>query len=138
MGMRLCGDAITVFNARVDPQTRCEAYAPTVLRGCRWFARRGAKAAEGGLKGDELLVVRVPIDVDAGGRRYTEPRDYHAAASVDGLWTLQPGDVVVKGVVAGTDTPAQLRVRFADAFTVLRVTDSRSAPRGKHWKIEGR
>lgn len=136
--MKLCNDVMTVFNARVDPALRYEVYAPTVLRGVRWYVQRAVAVAEGGLKVEDRLLARIPADVDAGGRTYAEPRKYRAAAKADGLWTLQPGDILVRGEAAEACAPAELRERYGEVYTVSVVADNRSAPRGKHWRIEGR
>lgn len=134
----MCDDVITVFNARVDPQTGSAVYAPTVLWGAGWFSRVLCAVAEGGLKAAGQAVVRIPAEVDAGGRRYVEPPEYRAAAEVGGLWTLQPGDVIVRGEAADQDfSPAALRERFGQVCTVLGVTDDRGARRGGHWKVTG-
>ena len=133
----MCDDVITVFNARVDPATGYEVYAPTVLAGCRWFSRVESAVTESGLKAQCRLTARIPGDVDAGGKRYVDPAEYRGAADASGLWTLGQGDVLVLGAVSGEAAPAALRQRFDQCFTVLGVTDNRSAPRGGHWRVEG-
>lgn len=137
--MKLCQETVTVYNARVDPGTRAEVYAPTVLRGVGWRCETLSAVADNGLRAANRFVLRIPGDVDAGERAYAEPGDYREAADASGLWTLQKGDVIVRGEADEALSPAQLRERFGEGrlLTVLGVTDNRSAPNGKHWKVTG-
>ena len=137
--MKLCTETVTVYNARVDPGTRTEIYAPTVLRGVSWHCETASAVTEAGLKAANRCALRIPGDVDAEGKTFVEPKDYRAAEDVGGLWTLQKGDVIVRGACTDALTPARLRERFgADRVTtVVGVTDDRRAPRGKHWRVTG-
>lgn len=138
--MQLCKETVTVYNVRVDPASRMEAYVPTVLRGVSWRGETVSAVADSGLKAANRFVLRIPEDVDAGGKAYAEPKRYREAGDVSGLWTLQKGDIVVLGEVSEADlTPAQLRAQYgADrVLTVLGVTDNRRVPNGRHWKVVG-
>ena len=80
--------------------------------------------------------MRIPEGADAGGKAYADPITYANAEDVSGLWTVQAGDVIVKGEVTGASwTPARLKAAYADCVTVLAVTDNRRAPHGKHWRV---
>lgn len=136
--MELCDQVVTVYNARVDPRTREAVFAPTVLRGvsCRGEAVSGI--VEGGLKAANRYVVRIPGNVDSGGKAYAEPEAYLRAAEAGDLWTLRAGDAIVRGEAAWDgQTPARLRQRGLRVATVLGVSDNRRAPRGGHWKVTG-
>ena len=125
--MKLCDDVITVFNARVDPMEGGEVWTPTVLRGCSWYATEAAvpDAARGGLVAADRVTVRIPLDALPAGRDYVEPAAYRAADCPEGCMTLQRGDVIVKGEVAGDGwTPPELKRAFAGCMTVLSVTDN--------------
>ena len=138
--MRLCDETATVYNARVDPAKRAEVYAPTVLRGVSWRAEQASGVTDGALRAANVFILRVPEGVDAGGKRWAEPADYRAAADAGGLWTLQKGDVIVRGAAAADgQTPAALRERYGpeNVLTVLGVADNRRGTRGKHWRVTG-
>lgn len=134
--MRGCKETITLFNARRDGGTGGFVYLPTVIAGCAWHGiQRESVDEKGGLVAADEVVVRIPTDADFGGRAYVDPVAWRGGA--DGF-TIQGGDIVVKGRVAGDDwTPARLKAAFAECFTVLGVTDNRSAPRGGHWRLVG-
>ena len=134
--MRNCGETITLFNARRDGSTGGFMYVPTVIAGCSWH--RGHRLEidpEGGLTAVDEVTVRIPLDADFGGKAYVDPVTWRAGGEG---FTIQGGDIAVKERVAGGDwTPAGLKAAFDECFTVLGVTDNRSAPNGAHWRITG-
>ncbi len=134
--MRGCNETITLFNARRDGETGRFVYLPTVIAGCSWHrGQRVVIDAEGGLMAADEVTVRIPVDADFGGRAYVDPVAWRAGGEG---FTLQGGDIAVKGRVTGGDwTPAALKAAFAECFTVLGVTDNTGAPRGGHWRLTG-
>ena len=152
--MKLCDDVITVFNARVDATTGGNTWTPTVITGASWYMTDASTidAGKGGLVAANKATIRIPLGANTGGKTYTDPVSYKAASSVSGLWTLQQGDVIVKGSVPTSTqttvngvttstpiswTPAKLKKAYADCVTVLGVTDNRRAPNAPHWRITG-
>ena len=136
--MKLCNDTVTVFNARVDPNTGGNVWRPTVITGASWWATDASTvdASKGGLVAANKATVRIPVEADTGGKAYAEPVSYASAADVSGLWTLTGGDIVVKAAVEGSDwTPARLKAAYADCVVILGVTDNRRAPKAPHWRI---
>ena len=138
--MKLCHDTVTVFNARVDPETGGNVWVPTVISGASWYLTDASTvdASKGGLVAANKATIRIPVDADTGGKAYADPVSYASAEDVSGLWTLKGGDIVVKAAVAGSDwTPTALKAAYANCVTVLGVTDNRRAPRAPHWRITG-
>lgn len=137
--MRLCDDVITVFNGRTDPETGETVYLPTVIRGVSWYGgRAGAADAGGGRTEARTAVVRIPEGADAGGKAWAEPAAWRRAADPSGLWTLQGGDVIVRGDASLAEPcPSSLKAEFDGCATVTKVTDNRRGRLGRHWKAEG-
>ena len=139
--MKLCNDTITVFNARVDPDVGGNVWKPTVITGASWYLTDASTvdASKGGLVAANKATVRIPEGADAGGKAYADPITYANAEDVSGLWTVQAGDVIVKGDASATvnPTPAKLKAAYADCVTVLGVTDNRRAPNAPHWRVTG-
>lgn len=150
--MKLCNDTITVFNARVDPEAGGNVWTATVIDGASWYMTDASTvdASKGGLVAANKATIRIPEDADASGKAYTDPVSYKAATSVSGLWTLQNGDIIVKGSVPASETvtnngvnstvpinwtPAALKKAYAECVTVLGVTDNRRAPNAPHWRV---
>lgn len=138
--MRLCNDTITIFNARIDPETGGQAWTPTTISGVSWYATDAVSVdtSKGGLIAANKVIVRIPADADTSGKAYADPLAYADADDVTALWTLAEGDIIVKGVPgAGTWTPTLLKQSFADCMTILAVTDNRRAPNAPHWRVTG-
>lgn len=134
--MKLCNDTITVFNARVDPETGGNVWTPTTITGVSWYMTDASSVdtSKGGLVAANKATIRIPTNAGTGGIAYADPIAYKASSA--GRWTLQAGDVIVRAAVSGDDwTPASLKGAYADCVTVLAVTDNRRAPNAPHWKV---
>ena len=133
----MCTDTVTVFNKRSDANGGF-VYRPTVLRGVSWCDKSAASVdAKGGLIAANCIVVRIPEDVNADGKTYADPLAYRCALDASGLWTLQKGDVIVKGEATGDNwKPARLKQIYSGYMDVLSINDNRRglAP---HFKVVG-
>ena len=125
-------DAVTVFNGRADKQTRRKAYIPTVIRGVSYV--------EG----------KVPlIAVIQDKREYMRDLNY---AKLDNekaakYWTIQKGDLVVRGEYAG-DSPllyedeltAYAKEQGLDLIHVTEYADDTDGGSlySRHWRIGGK
>lgn len=138
VAVRLCNETVTIFNARLNSDIGYEEYYPTVLNGVSWYSTVAANVDSGGLNAASVYTIRIPADVDAGGKAYADPMEYADGDAAE-LWTINQGDVIVKGAVTETGlTPVQLMQRFGDVVTVLAVTDNRRAPNAPHWRVTGK
>lgn len=136
--MKLCNETVTVYNARVDPQTGLPLWQGTVIHGVHWHGRAGAApdGQRGGLAAAARATIRIPAYADTGGRAYAEPAAYGQAEDVSGLWTLRCGDILLHGEAKEAAEPTTPDLR-GEWVTVLGVTDERNAPRAPHWKVTG-
>ena len=134
--MNLCNETITVFNAKLNTTTDKDEYHGTVIRGASWYAEI-ISTVKDGLQAANKFVIRIPENADFSGKSYATPAAYAAAQSVDSLFTLMNGDIVVRGAITAKNLrPADLHKSY-EAFTVLGVTDNRRAPHAPHWKVVG-
>ncbi len=133
--MRLCTDTITLFNARLDPATGYDDYLPTVIAGVSWYEGVSVNVNSNGLLAANTCTIRIPLDADFGGKSYTDPIEYAAAEAPETVFTLQPGDIVVKGAISEPMRPAELKNAHASFVTIRGVTDNRRAPNAPHWKV---
>lgn len=137
--MKLCTETVTVYNARVNHETRMEEYIPTVLKGVSWHCQNVSRITDSGLKAANVFTLRIKETVDTGNKSYTEPEEYRRSQDVSRQWTLQKGDVIVKGETDRLLTPAKLRELYGSdrVLTVLGVTDNRRTSNARHWKVVG-
>lgn len=103
--MRLCNEAITVFNVKFNSETDKDEYYATVITGVSWFCEI-VSAVDQGLKAANKFVIRIPQDADFDGKTYVDPLEYAKKTDVTGFFTLKNGDIVVHGVVTEPIPPA--------------------------------
>jgi len=128
----------TIYNKAIDPDTRSEIYYRTVLSEVYWENRRAVnKLASGGdIKADKVLVM-IPRSFETN---YLEPIAWRGLVDKTGKWTLQNGDIIVRGVVAdeitSEFTASDLKRKYDDVLTINSV-DSMDAgsERVRHWEV---
>lgn len=128
----------TLYNIHINPTTRAEVCQRTVLNAVYWENRRAAnKIASGGdIKSDKVLIM---ISFSEG-EDYLEPVAWHALTSKIGKWTLQTGDIVVKGSVSdeisGSFTVSDLKKKYNDVLRISSVdTMDAGNERVWHWEV---
>lgn len=136
--MKLCNDVLTLYNQRYNKAKDATEYVRTVISGISWYSTVKSAVSDKGLKSANMYVIRIPATAGFSGKSWTDPKSYTAADDVSSLFTLNEGDIVVKGALADENpTFAQLHKNNAECFTVLSVTDNRRAPNAPHWKVVG-
>ena len=141
--MRLCTDTITVYNHQNDTATGDDVFNATTIRGVSWHFRDAANPQTKGLKDSDGCTVRIPITAQSD-KAYLPPAEY-AGADPESAYTLQPGDIIVRGEGPDSGSAAAYGVRPAEIlaaghehFTVTGVTDNRGTGRqSPHWKVVG-
>lgn len=143
-------DAVTVFNGRLDKETKRVKYIPTLIRNVSYVEAKGATVANNGVWSDNVQYkIRVPlIAVVQDGRQYISALKY-TQLDDDGAvnhWTINKGDFVIKGEYTG-DIPL-----YEDALTtyvkeqgldLIHVTEYADDTDGgslytRHWRIGGK
>ena len=144
-------DAVTVFNGRTDKATRRKIYIPTVIRGVSYVEGKGSKVADNGVWSDDVQYkIRVPlIAVVQDNREYMRDLNYAKLDNEEAAkyWTIQKGDLVVRGEYAG-DSPllgedeisAYAKEQGLDLIHVTEYADDTSGGRlyTRHWRIGGK
>lgn len=136
--MKQCNEVITVFNAKHNIAADHDNYSRTIISGVSWFHRIETSVDVSGLNAAGMVIIRIPTDADFSGKTYVNPREYASSEDVSGSFTLQDGDVIVKGSVMEDLRPADLHKQHYEAVTVLGVTDNRQFPNAPHWRVTGR
>lgn len=144
-------DAVTVFNGRTDKATRRKIYTPTVIRGVSYVEGKGSKVADNGVWSDDVQYkIRVPlIAVVQDNREYMRDLNYAKLDNKEAAkyWTIQKGDLVVRGEYAG-DSPllgedeisAYAKEQGLDLIRVTEYADDTSGGSlyTRHWRIGGK
>ena len=134
--------SLTLYNKIAGTET----YQRTVIVAVEWENRK----AVNGMKSDALASnsarVFIPRSV---GANYLKPKAWQALTTKTGKWTLQEGDVIVKGAVtdeiheAVVGPPAvaafrmsDLKAKHDDVLTITSVdTYDMGSPVLQHWEV---
>ena len=141
--MKECTQSITIYNSYTDPTTKYKRYLPTVITGVSWFGEVQVSIGAAGLLSADMYTLRIPVDADFSNKTYLTPKDFLNIPNdrMSLYWTLTDGDIIVKGSVTDTGDdakPAKLEAKYNDVITIVSVTDNRSRPNAKHWKVVGK
>ena len=134
--MKECNKTITVFNARMDGEDGYDVYYPTIIRNVSIYLQVASEVTLSGLNAANKVTIRIPVDADFSGKEYVPPVNF-ADADVSVAFTLKQGDVIVEAEERERLDPVQLKTKYGEVITILGVTDNRSRPRAKHWKVVG-
>ncbi len=128
---------ITIYNKSVDATTRSEVWNRTQIRGVTWEEGKAANVLRSGLLEADRVTVFIPY---ARGVNYITPVAYRALSVKTGKWTLQQGDVIVRGLVSETIdadyTISDLKRDYDDVVAIRSVDlmDNGSLARW-HWQV---
>jgi len=137
--MRLCNEAITVYNATLDTVSGYDVYKRTVITGASWFCDIAANVDGTGLKAANKFIIRIPVDADFGGKAYLPPLEYAQSDTPDSHFTLREGDFIVRGIASEENPrPADLHKNYGEVATILGITDDRRGRFAQHWKVVGK
>jgi len=123
---------ITIYNkyrvANVDTWQRVQVHD------IAWEQRH----ARSSFDSDDLATVYIPME---RGAAYLEPRAWQALVTKTGKWTIQVGDIVVKGLVSntltsGSYTLTNLKAAYDDVLVITAVdTYDYGSASLQHWRV---
>ena len=135
----ITNSALTIYNKYYDSDTQTEKYQRFVLSAVEWEDRKDSNTlASGGRIDANQAVIYIPFPV--GKLYYEKPKDWLALADKSANFTLQKGDLVVKGnILDELDedfTASNLKAKYDD---VLNITSVDTYDMGsfylRHWKV---
>ena len=129
----MMNDTITVYNKYLA--SNVERWKRTVLSGVYWNAVNGAVLRKTGAASADSVVVIVPRSLQG----YVKPKTWNALPDKSGAWTVQAGDMIVKGRIATeiTRSAAKELSGYDDVLTVTTV-DDKDFGRLAHLEVSGR
>ena len=144
-------DVVTVFNGRADKEKRRKIYIPTVIKDVSYVEGKGSKVADNGVWSDDVQYkIRVPlIAVVQDNRGYMRDLNYAKLDNEEAAkyWTIQKGDLVVRGEYAG-DSPLLYEDELTayakeNGLDLIHVTEYADDTDGgslysRHWRIGGK
>lgn len=140
---------ITIFNKRLDAESRRERFSPTVIRGVSYVESMGATVGSSGVWGEDVrFKIRIPFRAWVQDKRiYLPEGQYKALDDADLLfhWTITKGDLILKGEWPGDpmfEDAIQQLVK-SNALRLIHVTEYADDTDGgslylKHYRIGGK
>ncbi len=132
---------LTLYNKYVDPATRSEKYQRRQIVGVTWENRKAANvlASGGNLTADQAAIY-IPMQ---RGADYLKPVAWQGLPDKTSKWTLQAGDVVVRGLVSDELTEAltvsDLKRKYDDVLIISSVdTMDQGSFHLQHWQVGAR
>ncbi len=127
---------ITVYNKYVDTATRTEKWQRTEVFNCVWQGVSAIARFKEQVPAKTVLIL-IPF---ASGTGYQEPKAWQVDR--DG-WTLQEGDVIVRGLVTDEITAIytmkDLRDDHQHVFTIASVAAmDEGSPNMQHWEVQAK
>lgn len=116
---------------------RVETWQRVQIEGVHWEQRH----AREGNEDNDFTLVFIPF---ARGDDYLKPHEWQTLTTKTGAWTLQIGDVIVKGLVAdelvvGTFTLSNLKAAYDDVLMIASVdTRDFGSSNMQHWEVTAR
>lgn len=125
---------VTVYNKYIV--SRDPVYQRTQISGVSWQGGKGKSGAGSNTQAADQAVIYIPM----ARMNHLDPQDWQTLVTKIGKWTLQVGDVIVKGLVTdeitGGFTISDLVRKYND---VLTISDVQSLDYGSdslnHWQV---
>lgn len=130
---------VTVYNKYIDSTTRSEKYQRSTVYGVVWQDTKGVTNSKSQLAANVALVM-IPYTV-ANYAAYRTPKTWQALVSKSACWTLQEGDVLIKGIVAdeitGGFTMTDLRAKYDNVVSIASIAAMSEGSQGsQHWEVD--
>lgn len=85
---------ITLYNLKYNPISKLGEYKRTILNGVHWEDTSESKLDNKAVRSEDITEIVIPNKTG-----YVEPNIYAQLTSVEGVWTVRKGDLVLKGLV---------------------------------------
>lgn len=132
----ICGEDITIFHRKYNKITRQDEWHATKVSGASWYGSQKVSVSDNGLISADIYAVRIPESVLG---RYVSPDEYNHMQNISGRWTVQSGDIVVRGAVnVKITSPKDVTSKYAQSFVVTGWRDNRRGVSQRHLKVEGK
>ena len=127
---------VTLYNHKFNKDTRLDGWQRTVIRGVHFYEDNKVSVGAKGLNSAKICKSRIPEDAECV-RSYIPEDEYFAVEATSGYWTLQEGDIVVRGVCnIEIEKPADLKNRHVKYYKINSWSDNRFGGQ-PHWRIGG-
>lgn len=127
----------TLYNKYIDAATRSEKWQRSQLVAVLWENRKAANVVKSGLLAADQAAIYIPFSL---GANYLDPVVWQALVAKTGKWTIQVGDVIIKGLVSdeitGAFTITSLKAKYDEVLKITSVdTMDMGSASMRHWQV---
>ena len=129
-------DTVTVYNKYTD--NRVEKWQRTVLIGVFWNSIKGAIMRKTGVASADSLQLLIPCNIRTN-RAYKPPKEWARLEDKTNHWTLQSGDIVVKGNINYEVIKSSSELnQFDDCLKISSVDHKPFGGSMSHWEVSAK
>lgn len=130
---------LTIYNKVYDRDTGINRYYRTVLKGVNWQDTTAVQPTDKGILSADVAEIYIPFAVETE-KQFRKSKNFSQEAERAGLFTIEAGDLVVRGIVEDDLTSAKDEERLKNAHDDVRViavveTNDNGSPEMQHWKV---
>lgn len=131
--------ALTLYNKYYDSESGLNVYPRTVIPAVMWQNRKARNVlASGGNLAVDQATIFIPFTGNLDN--FTAAKAWLALSDKSANWTLQRGDLVVKGEVndeLGSEfTPSDLKAKYDDVLEISMIdTMDMGSKKLQHWQV---
>jgi len=129
----------TLYNRYYDPDTKLEVFQRKLLPAVMWEDRKYSRVVQtGGRLADYTAMIYIPFSYNKA--TFAKPKAWLALEDKSNYWTIQEGDLLVKGDVADVlnagFTPSDLKRKYDDVLSAIDIyTYDMGSYALQHWKV---
>ena len=129
-------DVVTVYNKYKNGTV--EKWQRTVLKGVFWNSVKGAVVRKTGNTSADSLQLIIPCNIRSN-RAYKPPKAWARLEDKQSFWTLQSGDIVVKGDMSYEVEKSSSELnQFDDCLKISSVDHKPFGGSMAHWEVSAK
>lgn len=128
---------ITIYNKYFE--NRAEVYQRFEVFGVVWQSTDAISRAKEQVASNSALIM-IPF---ANGENYLTPKAWQALTDKEDHWTLQEGDIIVRGIaieeIEEGYSVSNLRADYDDVVMITAIAAmNEGSPNVQHWEVNGK
>ena len=130
---------ITLYNKVYDRDAGASMYYRTVLKGVNWQDKTAIQPTDKGMVSADVAEIYIPFAVETE-KQFRKPKNFVQETGKTGFFTIEAGDLVIRGTVENELTRAKDEERLKNAYDDVRTiavveTNDNGSPEMQHWKV---
>lgn len=130
---------ITLYNKVYDRDAGASMYYRTVLKGVNWQNKTAIQPTDKGMVSADVAEIYIPFAVETE-KQFRKPKNFVQETEKTGFFTIEAGDLVIRGTVENELTSAKDEERLKNAYDDVRTiavveTNDNGSSEMQHWKV---